>query len=237
MLTTDALLLRDVAVQVRDLSTGGCLLETRSYLRVGTIGVLEMEIEGKRRVEWFRICRSQATHGRSGAYLAGAEFLPLGAPGHSSLRGVVGRMRHVRFGGGILGLTGRLSGDPGKFTAVRATVPPATDALPTDLSKQVVQFPRADPGAQTGSQVAESACADPPSSGKSDEGDVHMKKLIVRFVRDDQGQDLIEYVLIGSFVSIGALVGATALGVNLNTWYNRVALWVAGATGAVPAAP
>ena len=64
-----------------------------------------------------------------------------------------------------------------------------------------------------------------------------MKKLIVRFVRDDQGQDLIEYVLIGSFVSIGALVGATALGVNLNTWYQTVANWVAGATGAVPVAP
>jgi pilus assembly protein Flp/PilA len=55
-----------------------------------------------------------------------------------------------------------------------------------------------------------------------------MKSLIARFVRDDQGQDLIEYVLIGSVVSIGALVGAQALGTNLDGWYNRVATWVAG---------
>ena len=39
-----------------------------------------------------------------------------------------------------------------------------------------------------------------------------MKKLIAHLVWDDQGQDLIEYVLIGSVVSIGALLGAQALG-------------------------
>ena len=61
-----------------------------------------------------------------------------------------------------------------------------------------------------------------------------MKNVIVRFVRDDQGQDLIEYVLIGSFVSIGALAGATLLGTNLNGWYNAIAGWVAGASALVP---
>jgi pilus assembly protein Flp/PilA len=55
-----------------------------------------------------------------------------------------------------------------------------------------------------------------------------MKKLLVRFVRDDEGQDLIEYVLIGSVVSIGALLGATALGTELDAWYTRVATWVSG---------
>jgi pilus assembly protein Flp/PilA len=65
-------------------------------------------------------------------------------------------------------------------------------------------------------------------------GGVHMKELIVRLVRDERGQDLIEYVLIGSFVSIGALIGATALGTNLNTWYGAVATWVSGAASAVP---
>ena len=61
-----------------------------------------------------------------------------------------------------------------------------------------------------------------------------MSRFIARLVRDDQGQDLIEYVLIGSFVSIGALAGATALGTNLDGWYNAVAGWVAGASAAVP---
>jgi Flp pilus assembly pilin Flp len=61
-----------------------------------------------------------------------------------------------------------------------------------------------------------------------------MQKLIAHLVWDDQGQDLIEYVLIGSFVSIAVLVAATALGTNLNTWYQRVATWVSNAANAVP---
>ena len=61
-----------------------------------------------------------------------------------------------------------------------------------------------------------------------------MQKLIAHLVWDDQGQDLIEYVLIGSFVSIAVLVAATALGSNLNTWYSRVASWVSSAAGQVP---
>ena len=60
-----------------------------------------------------------------------------------------------------------------------------------------------------------------------------MKNLIARLVRDDQGQDLIEYVLIGSFVSIGALVGAQALGTSLNTWYDSVSDWVITASANV----
>ena len=54
-----------------------------------------------------------------------------------------------------------------------------------------------------------------------------MKTFVAHLVWDDQGQDLIEYVLIGSFVSIGALAGATALGLNLNGWYTAVSGWVA----------
>jgi len=65
-------------------------------------------------------------------------------------------------------------------------------------------------------------------------GGVHMKELIVRLVRDERGQDLIEYVLIGSFVSIGALLGATALGTQLDGWYNRVATWVPAQGPAAP---
>lgn len=53
-----------------------------------------------------------------------------------------------------------------------------------------------------------------------------MKQLIVRFVRNDEGQDLIEYVLIGTLVSIAVVLGAGALGTNLNTWYQNVADWV-----------
>jgi pilus assembly protein Flp/PilA len=59
-------------------------------------------------------------------------------------------------------------------------------------------------------------------------------KMIAQFVGDDQGQDLIEYVLIGSFVSIAVLTAATALGTNLNAWYDKVATWVTTASAKVP---
>ena len=47
-----------------------------------------------------------------------------------------------------------------------------------------------------------------------------------RFVKDDQGQDLIEYLLLGSFISLVALLGATAMGTQVNNWYQNVAQWV-----------
>lgn len=53
-----------------------------------------------------------------------------------------------------------------------------------------------------------------------------MKKLIAHLVWDDQGQDLIEYVLIGSFVSIAVLLAATNLGTQLAAWYQAMADWV-----------
>ena len=49
-----------------------------------------------------------------------------------------------------------------------------------------------------------------------------MKNLIVRFVREEAGQDLIEYALIASFVSLAAGVGANLLGSSLDGWYTAV---------------
>lgn len=64
-----------------------------------------------------------------------------------------------------------------------------------------------------------------------------MKNLLARLARDDQGQDLIEYVLIGSFVSLAAAVTAVTLGTNLMNWYAAVAAWVLAAIGLVPVIP
>ena len=60
-----------------------------------------------------------------------------------------------------------------------------------------------------------------------------MKNLIARLVRDEQGQDLIEYALLATFVALVAIVGATALGTALDNWYSTVATNVdAAAAGA-----
>jgi len=62
-----------------------------------------------------------------------------------------------------------------------------------------------------------------------------MKALFTRFVRDDQGQDLIEYALLGSFVSLAAYTGANLLGTALDGWLTDVSTEVDAAAAAVAA--
>lgn len=50
-----------------------------------------------------------------------------------------------------------------------------------------------------------------------------LKNLFTRLAQDDQGQDLIEYALLATFVSLLAIVGAGLLGTALNNWYDKVA--------------
>ena len=55
--------------------------------------------------------------------------------------------------------------------------------------------------------------------------------LMKQFVREDAGQDLIEYVLLASFIAAAVIGGATALGANLNTWYTNVGAWASKQSG------
>ncbi len=54
------------------------------------------------------------------------------------------------------------------------------------------------------------------------------KHLLVRVVREDNGQDLIEYALLATLIALVAGVGAASLGTNLNTWYSNMATKVSG---------
>jgi pilus assembly protein Flp/PilA len=49
-----------------------------------------------------------------------------------------------------------------------------------------------------------------------------MKSLIVRFVREDGGQDLIEYALLAGLISIASIVAITALGTAISGHYTTV---------------
>ena len=60
-----------------------------------------------------------------------------------------------------------------------------------------------------------------------------MESLFVRFVREDEGQDLIEYALLATFINIAAAVGATAANVELNAWYNALEGRIATMVGAL----
>jgi pilus assembly protein Flp/PilA len=60
---------------------------------------------------------------------------------------------------------------------------------------------------------------------------MNLKNTFLRLLRDEEGQDLIEYALLATFVSLVAITGATALGNALNNWYTAVAGRVNGAAG------
>ena len=63
-----------------------------------------------------------------------------------------------------------------------------------------------------------------------------LKNLVALFVKDDQGQDLIEYALLATFVSLVAIAGATLLGTALNNWYDAVSDRVDTAAGGAASA-
>jgi Flp pilus assembly pilin Flp len=49
-----------------------------------------------------------------------------------------------------------------------------------------------------------------------------MKALFNRFVREEVGQDLIEYALLAGFISLVAVVAITAVGSGVNGVYNNI---------------
>ena len=55
-----------------------------------------------------------------------------------------------------------------------------------------------------------------------------MVNLIVRFVREEEGQDLIEYAMLATLIALVAGAAATTLGTNLSTWYTNMGTTVSG---------
>jgi pilus assembly protein Flp/PilA len=49
-----------------------------------------------------------------------------------------------------------------------------------------------------------------------------MKTLISQFIREDRGQDVIEYGLLAAFISIAAITAILAIGVDVNTMFTTV---------------
>jgi Flp pilus assembly pilin Flp len=43
--------------------------------------------------------------------------------------------------------------------------------------------------------------------------------FVQRFVRDERGQDLLEYALLSVFIGLAGLAALNGIGVSINTWY------------------
>ena len=49
-----------------------------------------------------------------------------------------------------------------------------------------------------------------------------MKNLIARFVREEEGQDIIEYALLAAFISISGYAILVSIGGQVNSVYTKV---------------
>ena len=55
-----------------------------------------------------------------------------------------------------------------------------------------------------------------------------MRELVARFVREDDGQDLIEYAFLAIFVALAVTVGLTAITDGLNSGFSNIGTQVSG---------
>jgi Flp pilus assembly pilin Flp len=62
-----------------------------------------------------------------------------------------------------------------------------------------------------------------------------MKNLFVRFVREDEGQDIIEYALLAAFISVSAWLLLGTIGSQTNQIDAKVGTAVSSASASVPA--
>ena len=57
--------------------------------------------------------------------------------------------------------------------------------------------------------------------GKSESGD-YMKTAVLNFLRDEEGQDLVEYALVVALIAFGAVTAMKGLSAELNTAFNQI---------------
>ena len=50
-----------------------------------------------------------------------------------------------------------------------------------------------------------------------------MKKFLVSLVRDEEGQDLVEYAMLVALIALLAAVGVRQFGTALNSWFSGLA--------------
>ncbi len=56
-----------------------------------------------------------------------------------------------------------------------------------------------------------------------------MRSCAAPFIRDEHGQDLVEYALLIAFIALACIVGLRSLGGAINTTYNSLSSSLTGA--------
>ncbi|MGH9387177.1 MAG: Flp family type IVb pilin [Vicinamibacterales bacterium] len=55
-----------------------------------------------------------------------------------------------------------------------------------------------------------------------------MKNLFIRFVREEEGQDLIEYAFLAVFIALAVIAAIQGIGTALNTQFSNISTQVGG---------
>jgi Flp pilus assembly pilin Flp len=55
-----------------------------------------------------------------------------------------------------------------------------------------------------------------------------MKETLLRFIRNDEGQDLIEYAFLAVFIALAVIVGLNAIRSGLNTQFSNIGNQISG---------
>jgi hypothetical protein len=100
-----AVLGRDVAVRLMNISNSGCMIQSETRLAEGTTGTLRLTYGGADYVDDVRIVRCQVPNAGDHWYRLGAQFLWTSNPGERSLRRVIAgiqpeALQSMRFGTG-----------------------------------------------------------------------------------------------------------------------------------------
>jgi hypothetical protein len=92
-------LARELRVRVLNCSPSGCLLETNAPMEVGTVGSLQLVIEGRALVDHIAVVRCQPIAGAGSVYHVGARFLWIGRLTEHSVRQTFGQPAAGMFDG------------------------------------------------------------------------------------------------------------------------------------------
>ena len=61
-----------------------------------------------------------------------------------------------------------------------------------------------------------------------------MVDLIQRFVREEEGQNVVEYALVLTLIAVAAIAGLTLAGSNINNWWSAIGSYVGTLQTSIP---
>ena len=94
-----AVLGRDVAVRLVDISGSGCLVQSETRITEGTTGTLRLSCDGVDYVDDVRVVRCRPPTAGDSWYRIGAQFLWTSHPGERSLRRLISSLQPGMPGG------------------------------------------------------------------------------------------------------------------------------------------